>query len=88
MQKSGTAERPNARETDQLQPSSVDYAKETVIPMWDYITTTAWQADVMMKLKSTDSMVVWQSWKPTTRKIYRVWWYVEVEAMPLAVVHI
>ena len=39
--RSGTAERPDTRQTGQLQPSSVDYAKETVVPTWDSIVTIA-----------------------------------------------
>ena len=35
-----TTERPDARQIGQLQPSSVDCVKETVIPGWDYKTTT------------------------------------------------
>ena len=41
LKRSRTAERPNARQTGQLQPFPVDYAKEAVIPTWDYIATTA-----------------------------------------------
>ena len=64
-----TAERPDFRQTDQLQSLSVSSAKETAIHVWDCTGPTCTVPASEMIIKSDDPMVLWDCRKPTVTQI-------------------